>query len=240
MQEFITELRPHLPGIIAALIVLILSVIKFVDSWVKQREKLLDLETRLKEIDVDDTERTRKISADAQDLIQKTFIGQAETIRGLQDELRHQRDLIDTSASERANLQGQKEQLEKSLNTALAQQAENVKKLAAMETIVGRLKELESENTTLKGQVAELRQKVEDADVKADLRHEEMSKLTGANAELYVKLRRANADLAKIQQSLQACSDQVAKLGGTPVAMPTLSGDISVEVQEVSNDSAKG
>lgn len=186
----------------------------FLKNYLELRTKHSNLQLRMESIDADDTERTRKIFADAQVLIQQTFGEQAGMIRSLQDEVRHQRGLIDTGASERAVLTSQKEELEKKLIEAQKQQKVNIDKLATMETYVEQLKSLTAENIKLRGEIAELRQMIEDAETKATSRHQEMSRITGDNFELTVKLQQAEEQLNNARRLLRECHEETLKLQG--------------------------
>lgn len=197
-------------AIFAGLIVIIGAGALFIKSYLELRTKHMALELKVKETSLDDTAMRNKISVEAQTIIQRLYVDREERLKLVESDLRSYRDMLDDASSERAKLEAQKDELEKQLNSVLAQQLENVKKLAAMEPLAEKLKEVEAENANLKGQVADLRQKVEDADARAEQRHADMNRVTGANAELTAKLRQAELDLSNAQQLLRECKDRVA------------------------------
>jgi chromosome segregation ATPase len=193
---------------LAGLIGLVPAAFLFLRNYLDMRKKLLMADVREREIDIDDTAARNKLSADAQALIQKMYIEQNNRIKMLEDNDRHLRDLIDTGASERATLTAQKNSLETLLNEARTQQMENVKKLAAMETLTGQLKAFEAENVLLKNQVNELSKKVEEAEIKSEQRHADMSRITGANAELEVSIRTLRVEADNLRRLLRECHEQ--------------------------------
>ncbi len=87
-------LKPYILEIIG---VLALGLIAVLRNNFLLKTKYDDLTLRIKTLDVDDTERTKKISASAQELILKTYSAQA-------DDIRHQRDLIDKLNTDVADL----------------------------------------------------------------------------------------------------------------------------------------
>lgn len=235
-------------ALFAALIVIIGAVALYIKQSLELRTKNAELELRKENVDIDDTAMKNKLSAEAQRLIQQFVVSQADSIRALQDDLRHQRDLIEQGAKERTKLESDRDQLEKTLNNTLAQQSINVEKLRQMEPHLARLELLTQENAQLKGQVAELRQMIEDADTKADQRHAEMSRITGVNAELDAKLRQATIDLENVRRLLRECQGVVADheikhpdLRKLPAL--TVTGDLPADINKESDhetDSSKG
>lgn len=219
-------------ALFAALVVIIGAIALYVKQSLELRTKNAELELRKENVDIDDTAMRNKLSAEAQRLIQQWVIT-------LQDELRHQRNLIEIGTKERTKLEADKNQLEKTLNTTLAQQAINVEKLRAMEPHLARLELLTAENIQLKGQVAELRQMIEDAETRANKRHAEMSRITGVNAELDAKLRQATIDLENVRRLLRECQGAVAEHEVKYPdlrKLPDLAGNLPVKNEGESNE----
>lgn len=195
-------LEPLWPAIVASIIALLGIAIYYARKNSELMIQNKELQLAEKKNTIDDTAMKNKISAEAQAILQRVFLENNQRMKTMEDDIRHQRDLIDSFESSQSKLEGQKEAIQKQLDDALKQQQENIKAIAAMEPIVRRVKEVEDENVKLRGQIAELRQTVEDASTKADLRHAEMNRITGVNAELETKVRTA-------EQLLKDCRDQL-------------------------------
>src|SRR5687768_14904509 len=103
------------PVITASLIAIITAIIVFFREWLKLRTEISTLKLRAQTVEIEDTERSNKIADEAQLIVQRMFVAQSERMRTVEDEMRHQRDLIDRGSTERAELKAQKEGLELSL-----------------------------------------------------------------------------------------------------------------------------
>lgn len=221
LQEFLNQIMPYLALLAIALIV---GGTAFVKSWFGQRTKLADLQLRVQEIDIDDTERTRKLSADAQALIQRTYSEQAELIKSLQADMRHNRDLIDTANTENGKLNADLTTA-KGVNTELReQQNKNIERISILILQVEQLTAAGIERDKLKEEVATLTKQVKDMEIKADSRHDEISRMTGRNFELDVNLRRTKFDYDNAIRLLRECYEQAGK--ATPV-LPEYPGDLA-------------
>ncbi len=226
IEEFLTKAAPYL---FALFVIACGGVGAFLKSWFDQRAKLTEYQTqlaalnvRMSTIEVDDTERTRKLSAEAQAIIQRTYSEQADRIRVLEDDTRHNRDLIDEARSENARLQGELN-AEKELNVKLTtQQSLNIAQIGNLTGQVESLTAAGIERDKLKEEVNRLTTRVQEMEEKADTRHKEMSKITGEKFELDVNLRRATYDLQNAIRLLRECYEQAGK--PTP-ALPEYPGN---------------
>jgi chromosome segregation ATPase len=176
---------------ITALAVVLVALGYFVRDW-------LSLRTRMMNIEVDDTKRRKELSAEAQELIQRTYGQQV-------DELRHQRDLIDDLGSKYATVVAEKAAAERELMEVKQQQIHNVEELKTLKDQVKELHNAELERDKLKQVVADLTQQVNDYETRAESRHQEMSTITGINFELNTKLRVMTTEFKTAYQLLKDC-----------------------------------
>lgn len=233
-------------ALFAALIVIVGAVALYIKQNLELRTKNTELGLRKETVDIDDTAMRNKISAEAQAIIQRLFVESNERIKTLEDDTRHNRDLIDKSESERTRLQVENEHLEQRLNESLAQQKINVDKLKDMETHVGQLQTLRDENKRLTAEVNELRQKVEAADARSEQRHAEMSRITGENFELSVNLKKVSIELENVRRLLRECNEAVIayelkypdlrKLLDLPDSGTPIDSNVPVDNKGVQND----
>lgn len=200
-NEFWKQVGPYLALFVIAIIV---SGTAFVKSWFSQRAKLADLQVRVAEIDIDDTQRKNKLEHDAQEMIQRAFAQFMADRQRWDDELRHHRNLIDTANSENAKLATD------NLNLKI-QQTANVDKIALLTSQVESLTLANADRNKLEQQVVELTQQVRDMQARAEERHKQMSVITGENAELYLRVQQA-------ERLLKECREQL----GVPIANNTV------------------
>lgn len=205
---------------IGALVVIVPAIGMFVADWFKLRTKYSDLKVRMEAVEVDDTERTRRLSAEAQQLIQRVYSQQVEDIRRLTDEQRHQRDLIDDANSENTRLSTINAELQR-------QQDSHVTKIADLNEQVKLLTVASAERDALKAEVDRLHQRVQ-----------EMEQAAAEHLSLSARLQKAEAALKEARRLLDECQGAQG-LPTPPILMDNGIDPASLNEEKGSSDVTK-